>query len=59
MGAVIALMLWFYVSGIVLLVGAEFNAEYTRCCGDPELPLKDGQEVIHEEKPSEQAPKAA
>jgi len=59
LGAVIALMLWFYLSGIVLLVGAEFNAEYARCCGDPELPLKDGQQVIHEEKPSEQAPKAA
>ena len=59
MGAVIALMLWFYLSGIVLLVGAEFNAEYTRCCGDPELPLKDGQEVVHREKPSAQTPKAA
>src|SRR5438105_4357760 len=59
LGAVIALMLWFYLSGIVLLVGAEFNAEYTKCCGDPELPLKDGQEVIHQEKPSAQEPKAA
>ena len=59
LGAVIALMLWFYISGIILLVGAEFNAEYTRCCGDPELPLKDGQQAIHEEKPSAQEPKAA
>jgi membrane protein len=59
LGAVIALMLWFYISGIILLVGAEFNAEYTRCCGDPELPLKDGQEVVHQEKPSAQEPKAA
>jgi len=59
LGAVIALMLWFYISGIILLVGAEFNAEYTRCCGDPELPLKDGQQVIHEEKPSAQEPKVA
>ncbi len=59
LGAVIALMLWFYISGIILLVGAEFNAEYTRCCGDPELPLKDGQEVIHKEKPSAQEPEAA
>jgi membrane protein len=59
LGAVIALMLWFYISGIILLVGAEFNAEYTRCCGDPELPLKDGQKVIHEEKPSAQKPKVA
>ena len=59
LGAVIALMLWFYISGIILLVGAEFNAEYTRCCGDPELPLKDGQEVIHKEKPSTQEPEAA
>ena len=59
LGAVMALMLWFYISGIILLIGAEFNAEYTRCCGDPELPLKDGQQVIHEEKPSTQEPKAA
>ena len=59
LGAVIALMLWFYISGIILLVGAEFNAEYTRCCGDPELPLKDGQQVFHEEKPSAQEPKVA
>src|SRR3954454_3604187 len=59
LGAVIALMLWFYISGIILLVGAEFNAEYTRCCGDPELPLKDGKQVIHEEKPSTQEPKVA
>jgi membrane protein len=59
LGAVIALMLWFYISGIVLLVGAEFNAEYARCCGDPELPLKDGHQVVHEEKPSAQTPKAA
>ena len=59
LGAVIALMLWFYISGIILLVGAEFNAEYTRCCGDPELPLKDGQQVVHQEKPSEQQPEAA
>src|SRR3954451_1223999 len=56
LGAVIALMLWFYLSGIVLLVGAQFNAQYTRCCGDPELPLKDGQEVIHKERPSAQEP---
>jgi membrane protein len=59
LGAVIALMLWFYLSGIVLLVGAEFNAQYTRCCGDPELPLKDGHEVIHKERPSAQQPEAA
>jgi membrane protein len=59
LGAVIALMLWFYISGIILLVGAEFNAEYTRCCGDPELPLKDGQQVVHQEKPSAQEPEAA
>jgi len=59
LGAVIALMLWFYLSGIVLLVGAEFNAEYARCCGDPQLPLKDGQQVIHQERPSSDEPKAA
>src|SRR3954468_7746695 len=59
LGAVIALMLWFYLSGIVLLVGAQFNAQYTRCCGDPELPLKDGQEVIHKERPSAKQPEAA
>src|SRR6266404_8033571 len=59
LGAVIALMLWFYLSGIVLLVGAEFNAEYARCCGDPELPLKDGQQVIHQERPSAKEPEAA
>jgi membrane protein len=59
LGAVIALMLWFYLSGIVLLVGAEFNAQYARCCGDPELPLKDGQEVIHKERPSARQPEAA
>jgi membrane protein len=59
LGAVIALMLWFYLSGIVLLVGAEFNAEYARCCGDPQLPLKDGQQVIPQERPSAEEPKAA
>ncbi len=59
LGAVIALMLWFYVSGIVLLVGAEFNAEYARCCGDPQLPLKDGQQVIRQERPSAKEPEAA
>ncbi len=59
LGAVIALMLWFYLSGIVLLVGAEFNAEYARCCGDPQLPLKDGQQVIHQERPSAKEPEAA
>jgi membrane protein len=59
LGAVIALMLWFYLSGIVLLVGAEFNAEYARSCGDPQLPLKDGQEVTQQERPSAQEPEAA
>jgi len=59
LGAVIALMLWFYLSGIVLLVGAEFNAEYARCCGDPQLALKDGQQVVYKERPSAQEPKAA
>jgi membrane protein len=59
LGAVIALMLWFYLSGIVLLVGAEFNAQYARCCGDPQLPLKDGQDVIHKQRPSAQQPEAA
>jgi len=33
LGAVIALMLWFYVSGIALLFGAEINAGFLKACG--------------------------
>lgn len=31
LGAIIALMLWFYVSAIAILAGAEINAELIRC----------------------------
>lgn len=31
-GAVIVLLLWFYLSGFALLVGAELNAEIDKAC---------------------------
>ena len=41
LGAVIALMLWFYISGIALLFGAELNAEFLKACGQPPLQMRD------------------
>jgi len=40
-GAVIALLLWFYLSGFALLVGAELNAEIDKAL-HPNQPQKPG-----------------
>jgi len=40
LGAVIALMLWFYVSALAILVGAEINAELLKSEGE-RLPVKE------------------
>ncbi len=46
LGAIIILMLWLYLTSVVLLVGAELNAElWKRACGKPEgvTAVKGGQ----------------
>ena len=53
LGAVIALMLWFYVSGVALLFGGEINAEFLKACGAPQLELRycqDGKKLPLKEK---------
>lgn len=40
LGALLALMLWFYLSGIALLFGAEVNAEFRKSCGEPPLGIR-------------------
>src|SRR5437868_2251583 len=40
LGAAIALFVWFYWTGLVLLVGAEFNSELLQESGGGKLPLK-------------------
>jgi membrane protein len=47
-GAVIVLMLWFFVIGLVLIFGAEFNAELLKHAGVCKLPMK--------EAPTEETP---
>lgn len=55
LGAVIALMLWFYVSGVALLFGGEINAEFLKACGAPQLEIRycpDGKKLPLKEKHS-------
>jgi membrane protein len=40
LGAAIALFVWFYWTGLVMLVGAEFNSELLQVAGEGKLPLK-------------------
>jgi len=40
LGAVIALFVWFYWTGLVILLDAEFNSELIQVSGDGRLPLK-------------------
>jgi len=53
-GAVIALMLWMYVSSIAILIGAEFNSELLKAEGKKLA----GQKVVNPDRPS-QLPQAA
>ena len=48
LGAVVALLLWFYMSGAAFLLGAEINAEFIKVANQ-KLPLKE----IPEPKPAE------
>ena len=48
MGAVVALLLWFYLSGAAFLIGAEINAELLKAAKQ-KLPVKE----VPEPKPEE------
>ena len=42
-GAVIVLLTWFYVSGFMLLLGAEINSTIEQAATGPTVPIKDGE----------------
>ena len=50
LGAVVALLLWFYVSSAAILIGAEVNAELAKAVGK-EPPVKEAVEPGKEEEP--------
>jgi membrane protein len=50
LGAVVGLLLWLYVSGTAILIGAEVNAELAKAAGK-EPPVKEAVEPGKEEKP--------
>ena len=50
LGAVVALLLWFYVSSAAILIGAEVNAELAKAVGK-EPPVKEAVEPGKEEVP--------
>jgi membrane protein len=64
LGAVVALMLWFYVSGIALLFGAEINSGFLKACGknaamkEVESP-KEKKEVEFPKERKEEEPRQA
>ena len=49
-GAVVGLLLWFYVSSAAILIGAEVNAELAKAVGKLP-PVKEAVEPGKEEKP--------
>jgi membrane protein len=50
LGAVVGLLLWFYVSSAAILIGAEVNAELAKAAGK-EPPVKEAVEPGKEEQP--------
>ncbi len=56
LGAVIILLTWFYLTGVMLLLGAEVNSEIEACAAEKKL--KTGANAT-EVKPNEPAPVAA
>jgi membrane protein len=50
LGAVVGLLLWFYVTSAAILIGAEVNAEMAKAVGK-ELPVKEAVEPGKEEEP--------
>ena len=50
LGAVVGLLLWFYVSSAAILIGAEVNAELAKAAGK-EPPVKEAVEPGEEEQP--------
>lgn len=50
LGAVIGLLLWFYVTSAAILIGAEINAELMKAAGK-QLPMKETVEPGKEEEP--------
>jgi membrane protein len=53
LGGVIALMLWFYVSAVAILIGAEINAKLLKAVGK-RLPVKE-HDALEEAKAAEKA----
>ena len=45
LGAVVALLVWFYWSNVVILIGAELNAELRKAAGKGTLPMKESAEA--------------
>jgi membrane protein len=50
LGAVVVLMLWLYVTGLTVLIGAEMNAVLARIAEE-----KKGVELVREEEPGDEA----
>src|SRR5204863_8014668 len=50
LGAVVGLLLWFYVTSAAILIGAEVNAELAKAAGK-EPPVKEAVEPGKEEEP--------
>jgi Predicted membrane protein len=50
LGAVVGLLLWFYVTSAAILIGAEINAELMKAVGK-QLPMKEAVEPGKEEEP--------
>jgi membrane protein len=50
LGAVVALLLWFYITSAAILIGAEINAELMKAAGK-QLPLKETVEPEKQEEP--------
>jgi membrane protein len=53
LGGVIALMLWFYISAVAILIGAEINAKLLKATGK-RLPVKE-HDAVEEAKAAEKA----
>lgn len=58
LGAVIGLMMWFFVSATVILLGAEFNQALLKTRGE-RLPLKETEEISQNEEEKAAGPAAA